>query len=158
RLAQSGHTRRSRDARPPWRPPGEDTVDGRVGTRSPSILHFSCKVLPRRARILTPRAHGGRRTMVTFAVNRREFLSGGRAMVPWLLGVAPFGLIIGVSSAHTSIPTLAGVMTGPVIYSGSAQVATIQLLSAGAAPIVVVGTGLIINIRLIFYSAAMAQY
>jgi len=96
--------------------------------------------------------------MVKFAANGRELLAGTRAMVPWLAGVTPFGLIIGVSSAHGGIPTLAGVLTGPVIYSGSAQIATIQLLSGGAAPIVIVGTGLIINLRLIFYSATMAQY
>ena len=96
--------------------------------------------------------------MTMFANNHRELYSGARAMVPWLAGVAPFGLIIGVSSAHAGIPTLAGVLTGPVIYAASAQIATIQLLSAGAAPIVIIGTGLIINLRLIFYSAAMAQY
>jgi branched chain amino acid efflux pump len=96
--------------------------------------------------------------MVTFAGNGHELLAGARAMVPWLAGVAPFGVIIGVSSAHAGIPTFVGALTGPLIYSGSAQIATIQLLSAGAAPIVIIGTGLIINLRLIFYSAAMARY
>jgi branched chain amino acid efflux pump len=96
--------------------------------------------------------------MVTFAANHRELRSGARAMVPWLGGVAPFGLIIGVSSAHAGIPTLAGVLTGPAIYSASAQIATIHLLSAGAAPTVSIGTGLIINFRLIFYSAAISPY
>ncbi len=54
-------------------------------------------------------------------------------MVPWLIGVAPFGLVIGVSAAQADIPTLAGWLTGPTIYAGSAQVATIQMLDAGAA-------------------------
>jgi predicted branched-subunit amino acid permease len=37
-----------------------------------------------------------------------EFAAGARAMVPWLAGVTPFGLVIGVSAAQADIPTLAG--------------------------------------------------
>jgi predicted branched-subunit amino acid permease len=96
--------------------------------------------------------------MIISAVHRRDLVGGARAMIPWLLGVAPFGLVIGVSSAQAEMPTLVGVLTGPAIYSGSSQVATIELLSAGAAPLVIVGTALIINVRLILYSAAMATY
>jgi predicted branched-subunit amino acid permease len=53
---------------------------------------------------------------------------------------------------------LAGWLTGPLIYAGSAQVATIEMLDAGAGPIVVVVAALIINIRLILYSATMARH
>ena len=54
------------------------------------------------------------------------------------------------------MPTLAGWLTGPTIYAGSAQIATIQMLDTGAAPLAVVVTALVINLRLILYSAAMA--
>lgn len=94
--------------------------------------------------------------MTTPTTRRRDTVAGARAMAPWLLGVAPFGMVIGISAAKADIPILAGVLTGPVIYSGSSQVATIELLDAGAAPIVVVGTALVINLRLILYSAGMA--
>jgi branched chain amino acid efflux pump len=33
---------------------------------------------------------------------------GARAMVPWLAGLIPFGLVIGVSAAQADIPALAG--------------------------------------------------
>ena len=89
---------------------------------------------------------------------RRDLLAGMRAMAPWLIGVAPFGLVIGVSAAEAGIPTLAGWLTGPTIYAGSAQVAAIQMLDAGAASYAVIITALVINIRLILYSAAMATY
>ncbi len=79
-------------------------------------------------------------------------------MTPWILGVAPFGLVIGVSAAQAEIPTLAGWMTGPAIFAGSAQLATIELLGAGAAPLVVVATALVINLRLALYSASMATH
>ena len=96
--------------------------------------------------------------MISLAADRRDIAAGARAMVPWLAGVVPFGLVIGLSAARADVPTLAGWLTGPLIYSGSAQVATIGMLDAGAAPVVVVTAALIINIRLIFYSATMARH
>jgi predicted branched-subunit amino acid permease len=78
-------------------------------------------------------------------------------MIPWLAGVVPFGLVIGVSAARADIPALAGWLTGPAIYAGSAQVATIEMLNAGAAPGVIVATALIINLRLVLYSGAIAN-
>ena len=96
--------------------------------------------------------------MISLAADRRDIAAGARAMVPWLAGVVPFGLVIGLSAARADVPTLAGWLTGPLIYSGSAQVATIGMLDARAAPMVVVASALIINIRLVFYSATMARH
>lgn len=87
-----------------------------------------------------------------------EFAGGIRAMVPWLAGVPPFGLAVGVSAAQADVSTLAGWLTGPLIYAGSAQIATIEMLNAGAAPIVVLLTALVINLRLVLYSGAIAPY
>ncbi len=96
--------------------------------------------------------------MISLRANRRDVAAGARAMMPWLAGIVPFGLVIGVSAAQADVPALAGWLTGPLIYAGSSQVATIGMLDAGAAPVVVVASALIINIRLIFYSATMARY
>ena len=87
-----------------------------------------------------------------------EFAAGARAMVPWLAGVTPFGLVIGVSAAQADIPTFAGWLTGPAIYAGSSQVAAIEMLDAGTAPAVIVITALVINLRLILYSGAIAAH
>ena len=96
--------------------------------------------------------------MISLRADRREIAAGARAMMPWLAGVVPFGLVIGVSAAQAEIPTLAGWLTGPLVYSGSAQLAAIGMLNAGAAPMVVVAAALVINVRLIFYSATMARH
>ena len=96
--------------------------------------------------------------MISLRANRRDLAAGARAITPWLAGIVPFGLAIGFSAAQAGIPILAGWLTGPLIYAGSAQVAAIGMLGAGAAPTVVVAAALIINIRLIFYSAAMARH
>jgi predicted branched-subunit amino acid permease len=96
--------------------------------------------------------------VISHRADRSDTAAGARAMVPWLAGIVPFGLVIGVSAAQADVPTLAGWLTGPLIYAGSSQLATIGMLGAGAAPVVVVASALIINIRLIFYSATMARY
>jgi predicted branched-subunit amino acid permease len=96
--------------------------------------------------------------VISLRADRSDLAAGARTMVPWLAGIVPFGLVIGVSAAQADIPTLAGWLTGPLIYAGSSQVATIGMLDARAAPVVVVASALIINIRLIFYSATMARY
>ncbi|ONH27105.1 AzlC family ABC transporter permease [Pseudofrankia asymbiotica] len=89
---------------------------------------------------------------------RAEAGAGARAMLPWLAGIGPFGFVIGVSAARAGIPPLAAWLTGPLIFAGSAQVAALALLGAGAAGAVVVVTVLAINARLVLYSAAMAPY
>ena len=96
--------------------------------------------------------------MISLRDDRRDVAAGARAMAPWLAGIVPFGLVIGVSAAQADVPTLAGWLTGPLIYAGSAQVATIGMLDAGAAPMAVVAVALVINVRLIFYSATMARH
>ena len=85
-------------------------------------------------------------------------LAGARAMAPWLVGIVPFGLVIGVSAARAGIPTVDGWLTGPVLFGGSAQVAVIDLLDTHAAPVVVVAAALAINARLVLYSAALAPH
>jgi predicted branched-subunit amino acid permease len=89
---------------------------------------------------------------------RSHLLAGASAMVPWLVGIVPYGLVVGISAAQADLPTLAGWLTGPLIFAGSAQVATIQLLDSGAAPVVVVAAALVINARLVLYSATMAPH
>lgn len=89
---------------------------------------------------------------------RAEARAGARAMLPWLAGIGPFGFVIGVSAARVDVPPVVAWLTGPLIFAGSAQVAIVALLGAGAAGAVVVVTVLAINARLVLYSATMAPY
>lgn len=87
-----------------------------------------------------------------------ELAAGARAMVPWLAGVTPFGLVIGVAAAQADIPAGAGWLTAPTIYGGSAQLAAIQLLDSGATAVAVILTVMVINLRLVLYSASIGRY
>ena len=41
----------------------------------------------------------------------RDYRAGVRAMVPWMFGIGPYGLVIGISAANAHIPTFAGWLT-----------------------------------------------
>ncbi len=60
--------------------------------------------------------------------------------------------------SKSSVSPLAGWATGATIYGGSAQLATVELLDRGAAPVTIILTALIINARLIAYSGSIAVY
>ncbi|HEX6419298.1 MAG TPA: AzlC family ABC transporter permease [Acidimicrobiales bacterium] len=89
---------------------------------------------------------------------RAEAAAGARAMAPWLVGMALYALVVGVSGAASGIPGAAAWLTAPTIYSGGAQVALFDLAGSGAAPAVVLASVLAINVRLVAYSGAMARY
>lgn len=81
--------------------------------------------------------------------------AGARAMLPYLVGVAPLGAAIGATVAEQGIDPLAGWSTSWVIFSGTPQMLTVELLAQGAAPAVIVVTVLAVNLRLTVYSAAL---
>ena len=89
---------------------------------------------------------------------RPAFLDGMRSVVPLLIGVAPFGLIFGVTAAGSAVGGGLGYASSLIIFAGAAQLATVQLLTAGSAAVVVVATALVINARHLMYSAALAPH
>jgi predicted branched-subunit amino acid permease len=96
--------------------------------------------------------------VVGLPTRRADLAAGARAMLPWLLGVVPFGLVIGVSAAAADVPAGAAWLGGPLLFGGSAHLATIQLLDAHASAAVVLVAALAINARLVLYSATMAPH
>ena len=90
--------------------------------------------------------------------NGQEFWGGVKAILPILLGAAPFGLIYGVLAvAGGMTPAMTQVMS-TLVFAGSAQFITAQLVGAGAPGLVIVATVAIVNLRHALYSASMAPY
>lgn len=79
-----------------------------------------------------------------------------RDVLPVVLSVLPFAAIVGVTIAQGSgVPAWAGLLSGPVIYAGSSQLAALSLLDTGAGVAAVLLTVAIINARLSMYGAVM---
>ncbi|MBT8164975.1 MAG: branched-chain amino acid ABC transporter permease [Acidimicrobiia bacterium] len=89
---------------------------------------------------------------------RSALFDGVRSVLPLLIGVAPFGLIFGVTAAASAVGGGLGYASSLIIFAGAAQLATVQLLTAGSAAAVVIATALVINARHLMYSAALAPH
>lgn len=79
-----------------------------------------------------------------------------RDVLPIVVNLLPFAAVIGVTIGRSdTVPVWAGLLAGPVMYAGSAQLAAITLLQGGAGAVTVLVAIVIINARLSLYSALM---
>ncbi len=86
---------------------------------------------------------------------RGEMVRGARAMLPLTLGYLPFGLLLGAAVAAAADP--AASWTGTLlIYGGSAHLTVLELLRNGSSLLAVIGAAVLINVRLLVYSSALA--
>jgi len=88
----------------------------------------------------------------------RQYAEGAWAIMPLLPGIVPFGVIAGVAAAEAGFDSAAGIGQSLIVFAGAAQLATVQLLSDGAVPVVIILTGLTINLRFAMYSASLAPH
>ena len=89
---------------------------------------------------------------------RLAFVEGTKALAPMAASVAPFGLAIGAAASAAQIPAVAGWLGAPLILAGAAQLTAVEMLDAGAAPLVIVLSALVLNARIVMYGAAMAPW
>jgi 4-azaleucine resistance transporter AzlC len=89
---------------------------------------------------------------------RTEFLSGVRAELPILLGVAPFGMIYGALAIGAGLPRGASQAMSSIVFAGSLQFVATQLFATGAPGVVLLLTTFIVNLRHMLYSASLAPY
>ncbi len=89
---------------------------------------------------------------------RREFFHGVRAEAPILLGVAPFGMIFGALAMNVRVSAAAAQAMSSVIFAGSAQFITAQLIGAGTSAVVILMVVFIVNLRHALYSASVAPH
>jgi 4-azaleucine resistance transporter AzlC len=88
----------------------------------------------------------------------RSFWAGVRAEFPLLIGVFPFGLIYGTLALKSGLSPAAAQMMSSIVFAGSAQFITAQLIHDVAPGIVIVLTIAIVNLRHMLYSASVAPY
>jgi predicted branched-subunit amino acid permease len=95
---------------------------------------------------------------MSYRSGTHAFMHGVHTASPFTTGVIPFGLIAGVSAAGMGMSLTTTMGMTLLFYSGSAQIAVLQLLQNGALPVTMVITALVINLRFLMYSASLAPH
>ena len=90
--------------------------------------------------------------------NNKSFWAGVRAELPLLIGVAPFGMIYGVLAINAGLTPAPAQMMSSIVFAGSAQFITAQLVGEAVPGLVIVLTIAVVNLRHMLYSASVAPY
>ncbi|ADQ66222.1 branched-chain amino acid permease (azaleucine resistance) [Halogeometricum borinquense DSM 11551] len=87
-----------------------------------------------------------------------EVRRGVRDVSPILVGIIPFGLVAGVAAVNAGLSPLQAVGLSVVVFAGASQLAIIDLLGQNAELVVVFVTAVVINLRMMMYSASIAPH
>ena len=79
-----------------------------------------------------------------------------RDIWPMVLGVVPFGLLIGMTVGRMHLGAALGLGSAALYFGGSGHLAALTLLQDGAGPLAVLATVAVVNCRLALYAAALA--
>lgn len=88
----------------------------------------------------------------------RAYWQGFRAGVPFVLVVAPFGLLFGVVATEAGLDIVQTMAMTVLVIAGASQFAALQLLSDNAPTFVAILTGLAVNMRMAMYSASLTPH
>ena len=88
----------------------------------------------------------------------QPFWAGVRAELPLLIGVVPFGMIYGVLALAAGLTPAPAQMMSSIVFAGSAQFITAQLIREAVPGLVIVLTIAVVNLRHMLYSASVAPY
>ena len=89
---------------------------------------------------------------------RSAYIAGLRDQAPGIIGNVPFGLIAGAAASAAGVDPWLALGMSIIMFAGAAQLAAISLMAQHAPGAIVVLTVLIVNLRMMMYSAAMAPY
>ena len=100
------------------------------------------------------RPAGGRRAAFTGAGVAR----GVRTAMPLLMGVAPFGLVVGVLSAGKGLSLIETLLMSGLVFAGTSQILALELWASPVPLLAVSVAALVVNLRLVPMGAALAPW
>mgnify|MGYP002639414970 CR=1 FL=1 len=91
-------------------------------------------------------------------LNSSLYWQGFRAGIPFIIVVGPFGLLFGVVATEVGLDTIQTMAMTVLVIAGAAQFAAVQLLAENAPALVIIMTGIAVNLRMAMYSASIAPH
>lgn len=89
-------------------------------------------------------------------LHHADFSEGVRHMLAPAVALIPFGLVCGVAANAAGASVWAAFGLSAIVFSGAAQILATELFAAGAPVSVIVLACIVIGLRLVMYSAALA--
>ncbi|THF56833.1 AzlC family ABC transporter permease [Pseudothauera rhizosphaerae] len=87
---------------------------------------------------------------------KRGAAEGFRAFLPLSVGIVPWAVVTGVAMRSIGLSPLEAMGMNAIVYAGTAQLGTLPLIAAGAPLWLLVLTALVLNLRFVIFSAALA--
>ncbi|HRQ48016.1 MAG TPA: AzlC family ABC transporter permease [Rhodocyclaceae bacterium] len=89
-----------------------------------------------------------------------SFRSGAKegfgALFPLSLGLIPWAMVTGVAMRSTGLSVIESMGMNLLVFAGTAQLGTLPLIGSGAPLWLIVLTALVLNLRFVIFSAALA--
>ncbi|UHQ98963.1 AzlC family ABC transporter permease (plasmid) [Natrinema zhouii] len=87
-----------------------------------------------------------------------DFNAGVRDSIGVLLGLVPFALVFGIAADGAGLSVVQTTVMSAGIFAGTAQLVTVELIAANAGLAIIVATGVVVNLRMLMYSASIAPH
>ena len=85
-------------------------------------------------------------------------MAGSREVAPSLVGTIPFGLVAGVAASAAGLTPVQGIALSLLAFSGIAQLVASQLIAVGSPVLITLAAVVVVSLRLLMYSAALAPH
>ncbi|PKG39515.1 AzlC family ABC transporter permease [Psychromonas sp. Urea-02u-13] len=89
---------------------------------------------------------------------KREFLGGGKAALPLVLGAIPFAILFGTLAPTSGLSALATVAMSVLVFAGSAQFIVLALIAVQAPLEMILLTTFVVNLRHVLYATALVEH
>lgn len=91
-------------------------------------------------------------------VQGREFRRGFKISVPTMPGIFAWGLVVGMAMVKSGLTVWQALGMTFLVYAGSAQLAALPLMAAGAPLWLIFFTALMVNLRFVIFAAALGPH
>ena len=92
------------------------------------------------------------------AGEREVFREATRASAPAMPGIFAWGVVTGMAMMQSGLSLWQALGMTFMVYAGSAQLAALPLIAAGAPVMLVFLTGLVVNLRFVIFAAGLAPH
>ena len=79
-------------------------------------------------------------------------------LIPIILGITPFGLIVGMNYIEAGFSIFDAALSSIIIFAGASQIAMLHLITQDTPSFIIVLTVAIVNFRMMLYSASISYY